>query len=176
MARGANFKVDPKLAHLLGEGYRSTEQALKELGDNAWDAEAMNVWIILPKPMTSDPIVVRDDGSGMTEPEVRNEYLKIASDRRSRKGDRTPNLHRLVKGRKGIGKFAGLMVAGVMELETIARGKSNLSNPSSVMSRRRVELSFATQRTGGTSDARRRGKIGRDYSNSSVRCNSASVL
>jgi hypothetical protein len=123
MAKGANFKVDPKLAHLLGEGYRTTEQALKELVDNAWDAEAENIWITLPKAMTSDPVIVRDDGSGMTELEVRNEYLKIASDRRSRKGDRTPNLRRLVKGRKGIGKFSGLMVAGVMELETVAREK-----------------------------------------------------
>lgn len=124
MAREANFKVDPKLAQLLGEGYRTTEQGLKELVDNAWDAEAENIWITLPKPMTSDPIVVRDDGSGMTEVEVRNDYLKIASDRRSRKGDRTPHLHRLVKGRKGIGKFAGLMVAGIMELDTVARKKS----------------------------------------------------
>jgi hypothetical protein len=123
MSRGANFKVDPKLAHLLGEGYRSSEQALKELVDNAWDAEAKSVWIILPAPMTSDSIIVRDDGSGMTELEVRNEYLKIASDRRSRKGDRTPNLKRLVKGRKGIGKFSGLMVANIMELETSTRGK-----------------------------------------------------
>jgi hypothetical protein len=124
MAKTANFKVDPKLAHLLGEGYRTTEQALKELVDNAWDAEAESIWITLPKPMTSDPVIVRDDGSGMTELEVRNEYLKIASDRRSRKGERTPKLRRLVKGRKGIGKFAGLMVAGVMELATVARGKS----------------------------------------------------
>ena len=28
------------------------------------------------------------------------------------------------KGRKGIGKFAGLMVANVMEIETTARGKT----------------------------------------------------
>lgn len=124
MAKAANFKVDSKLAHLLGEGYRTTEQALKELVDNAWDAEAESIRITLPKPMTTDPVLVRDDGSGMTELEVRDEYLRIASDRRSRKGDRTPKLRRSVKGRKGIGKFAGLMVAGVMELATVARGKA----------------------------------------------------
>ena len=157
MARGANFKVDPKLAHLLGEGYRSTEQGLKELVDNAWDAEAENIWITLPKPMTSDPIVVRDDGSGMTEPEVRNEYLKIASDRRSRKGDRTPNLRRLVKGRKGIGKFAGLMVASVMELETVARGKltrlsiakEELEAAANNRDLEKIELPLAVDEVGG---------------------------
>jgi len=42
----AHFKIDPRLAALLGETYRSTEQALKELVDNAWDAD--NVWINLP--------------------------------------------------------------------------------------------------------------------------------
>src|ERR1022692_3414572 len=75
----ANFQVDPRLATLLGERYRSTEQALKELVDNAWDADAPNVWITLPGAMTFDPITVRDDGTGMTERELRQEYLKSKS-------------------------------------------------------------------------------------------------
>ncbi len=123
MSKRAQFRVDPRLASLLGEGYRSTEQALKELIDNAWDADAEHVWISLPEPMTSDPIVVRDDGSGMTEREVRSEYLKVARDRRTSKGDRTPKKHRSVKGRKGIGKFAGLVAADVMDLDTRVRGQ-----------------------------------------------------
>ncbi|MEM7371710.1 MAG: ATP-binding protein, partial [Bacteroidota bacterium] len=119
----ANFKVDPRLASLLGENYRSTELAIKELIDNSYDADAENVWVTLPKPLTDDPIVIRDDGTGMTESEVRNEYLNIASSRVSRKGERTRLKNRLVKGRKGIGKFAGLMVASLMELHTRTRGK-----------------------------------------------------
>jgi hypothetical protein len=123
-SRHANFQVDPRLATLLGETYRSTEQALKELVDNAWDADAPNVWITLPDVMTLDPITVSDDGTGMTEREVRQEYLKVARDRRASKGERTPGKHRLVKGRRGIGKFAGLTVAGVMTIETSARGQT----------------------------------------------------
>jgi hypothetical protein len=123
MSDKANFKVDPRLASLLGESYRSTEHAVKELVDNCWDADATSVAITLPEVMTGDPIVIEDNGSGMTEPEVRNEYLVIANDRRSRKGDRTKRLKRLVKGRKGIGKFAGLMVANTMTIETVARGR-----------------------------------------------------
>ncbi len=122
MSDKANFKVDPRLAKLLGESYRSTEQALKELVDNSWDADSTVVSITLPDPMTPNPIVIEDDGSGMTEQELRNEYLVVANDRRSRKGERTTRLKRLVKGRKGIGKFAGLMVADVMEIQTTARG------------------------------------------------------
>ena len=124
MSEKANFKVDPRLASLLGETYRSTEHAVKELVDNAWDADATTISITLPNPMTADSIVIQDNGSGMTELEVRNEYLVVANDRRSRKGDRTKQLKRLVKGRKGIGKFAGLMVANVMAIETTARGKT----------------------------------------------------
>jgi len=123
MSQKANFKVDPRLASLLGESYRSTEHAIKELVDNAWDADATIIAVTLPKVMTADPIIIDDNGSGMTELELRNEYLVVANDRRSRKGDRTTRLKRLVKGRKGIGKFAGLMVANVMEIQSIAREK-----------------------------------------------------
>lgn len=117
------FKVHPKLAALLGENYRSSEYALRELVDNAWDAEARNVWITLPSILTQDATIeFRDDGTGMTPEEVRNDYLIIANNRRDRKGDLTSS-GRLVKGRKGIGKFAGLFVGSVMQVETRARGK-----------------------------------------------------
>lgn len=123
MSKHAQFRVDPRLTSLLGETYRSTEHALKELIDNAWDADAETVWITLPESMTNDPIIVRDDGTGMTEREVRGEYLNIANDRRTRKGERTLGKKRSVKGRKGIGKFAGLVAADVMCLDTRARAQ-----------------------------------------------------
>lgn len=125
MSATAHFRVDPRLAALLSENYRSSEQALKELVDNAWDADAENVWITLPEPMTDTAILIRDDGLGMTDKEVRQEYLAIASDRRMRKGsDRTFVKNRPVKGRKGIGKFAGFVAAEVMEVSTQSHGKS----------------------------------------------------
>lgn len=122
MANAARFRVDPRLAALLGEGYRSSEHALKELVDNAWDADATTVRITVPGAMTGDPVVIEDDGTGMTEAEVRRDYLAIASSRRSRKGEVTADRRRLVKGRKGIGKFAGLMVADTLIIETCCRG------------------------------------------------------
>lgn len=128
MPTHANFRVDPRLASLLGEGYRSTEQALRELVDNAWDADADNVRITLPKPMTDDPIVVADDGSGMTESELRHHYLMIANDRYSRRGTKTTRYARMVRGRKGIGKFAGLVAAEDMRVETWARGMKTTLN------------------------------------------------
>src|SRR3546814_16351574 len=32
----------------------------------------------LPKPLSGEPIVIRDDGTGMTEEELRRHYLTIA--------------------------------------------------------------------------------------------------
>lgn len=124
MARShLRFQVDSRLATLLSQEYSSSERALKELVDNAWDADAEVVSVTLPKPMSGEPIVIQDDGTGMTEEELRRHYLSIAADRRSRRGERTSGKNRLVKGRKGIGKFAGLMAAAAMTLETRARGR-----------------------------------------------------
>jgi hypothetical protein len=89
------------LASLLGESYRLTEQAIKELVDNAWDPDAESVTIELPKSMSSDPIRVHDDGSGMVEGSPG--YLRVARDRRATRGDRTPAKRRLVKGRNPSG-------------------------------------------------------------------------
>lgn len=124
----SSFKIDTRLAYLLSENYRSPEKALKELIDNAWDAEALRVDITLPDPLSGDAIDVEDNGSGMTLNELQSEYLNIARNRRQRSGGYTPNLKRRVKGRKGIGKFAGLMFATSMQLDTWTRGKQSSFN------------------------------------------------
>ncbi|RUO91225.1 ATP-binding protein [Corallococcus sp. AB018] len=124
MAKVARFLVDPRLAVLLGESYRSSEQALKELIDNAWDADATRVEVTLPQMgLTGAPIVIDDDGVGMSEKELRTEYLKVASDRRSRRGEVSQRFRRPIKGRKGVGKFAGLMAATSMVLTTRSGAK-----------------------------------------------------
>lgn len=123
MVKSARFQVDPRLASLLGEGYRSSEEALKELVDNAWDADAERVRIQLPHQVTPEPIIIEDDGTGMSDDEVRKTYLVVARDRRSREGLRTARKSRVVKGMKGIGKFAGLMAAEEMLIETRSQGR-----------------------------------------------------
>ena len=57
------FQVDARLAKLFSENYRSTEKALKELVDNAWDADSDTVHVTLPEAMTDGAIVVFDTGS-----------------------------------------------------------------------------------------------------------------
>lgn len=115
--RNVSFRTDPHIALILGEGYRSSEHALRELVDNAWDADASNVWIELPMPFSENPIIViKDDGTGMNERVLRAEYLNIARPNFPRKGGKTLKKHRPIRGRKGIGKFAGLMLANNMTI------------------------------------------------------------
>ena len=136
MSNEARFKVDSRLSAILGKDYTSCERALRELVDNSWDAEARRVDITLPMVMTSDPIVIEDDGHGMKEKELRQEYLNVANPRINRKGERTPHLNRLVKGQRGIGKFAGLVLADVMEVKTWAGGEETTL----LIDRRELEL------------------------------------
>lgn len=54
------FQVDSRLATLLSQEYPSYEKALKELIDNAWNADAEQVSVTLPTPMSDEPIVIAD--------------------------------------------------------------------------------------------------------------------
>jgi len=117
-----HFNVSSRIALLLGESYKKIEQALKELVDNSWDADAQTVRIEVPEgPEANATIVISDDGEGMSPEQIGKEYLRIARDRRKDRGARTKS-GRLVKGRKGVGKFAGIIVAGRMELTTRRNG------------------------------------------------------
>lgn len=119
------FNVSSRLALLLGESYKTIEQALKELVDNAWDADSTSVLIDVPEGPEVEPVIsIADDGEGMSPEQIDSDYLRIARDRRKDRGPRTKT-GRPVKGRKGIGKFAGIIVAGRMELVTRRDGKKS---------------------------------------------------
>ncbi|CAN5907465.1 hypothetical protein BH11VER1_BH11VER1_38220 [soil metagenome] len=105
----AHFKVDPKLTQVLGENYTSSEKALKELIDNAWDG----------RKGRKQNDECRTSAQQQQLPKFHHSSFKLhrlSRPRYSRQGERTPNLNRVVKGRKGIGKFAGLILASEMEL------------------------------------------------------------
>jgi hypothetical protein len=88
-AKTARFRVDSRLARLLSQEYPSAEKALTERVDNAWDADSEYVWISLQPPMTDAPIVMADDGSGVTRAELESQCPTIARDRRELCGERT---------------------------------------------------------------------------------------
>ena len=115
------FHVQTRLVEILGGLYHSSEEALKELVANSWDADATEVSISLPMALTGQPVVIQDNGSGMTPQELDAHYLGVAIDRRRISGPTTPrNLK--VRGHLGIGKFAGFVLADRLIVTTVARG------------------------------------------------------
>ena len=99
--------------------YQSPVAAVAELIANAWDADATRVDVDLPANLSGDPaIVVRDNGIGMTFADCQDFYLNVGRNRRvDEETDKSPN-GRPILGRKGIGKFAGFGIAGVLEIDT----------------------------------------------------------
>ncbi len=122
------FIVSPEIIGLLGNGYRAAEYAIRELIDNAWDADAQHVWITLPNSLPTDlskyELSIADDGAGMGPHELSSYYLHIANNRHTLRGDFTNN-GRQVKGRKGNGKFSGIYVGTTIIVSTKANGRSS---------------------------------------------------
>lgn len=89
--------------------YKRRDVAIAELVANAWDAGASVVEIAIPLPSTYQPseskVTVFDDGSGMSDDEVQDNYLVIGRNRRA-SGQALPQGRRPM-GRKGVGKLAG---------------------------------------------------------------------
>ena len=113
--------------HLGLQTYSTLPPVIGELVANAWDADARRVDIDIPTTAFTDAseIVVRDNGIGMTDADVRNAYLVIGRDRRAASGDKPTAKGRKVIGRKGIGKFSGFGLAGEIEVETIHNGETS---------------------------------------------------
>jgi hypothetical protein len=108
--------------HLGIQMYQSPTAAIAELIANAWDADAENVNIALPKRLEDGAeITVKDDGLGMTFSECEDRYLNVGFGRRDENPDEhTPGKGRPILGRKGIGKFAGFGIAEIIRVETIS--------------------------------------------------------
>jgi Histidine kinase-, DNA gyrase B-, and HSP90-like ATPase len=131
--RGAPMTSSPdKRLHLSFHGriidslgiqmYQSPVAAIAELIANAWDADATEVSIALPRELDERAeIVVRDNGIGMAFEECQDHYLNVGRDRRVDDGaSRTPG-GRPCLGRKGIGKFAGFGIADIIQVDTVSQ-------------------------------------------------------
>lgn len=111
------------LEHLGIQMYQRPVNAIAELVANAWDADAVRVDINLPDSISDEAeITIKDDGVGMTPEECQDKYLYVGWNRRADNPEaKTDGKKRRVLGRKGIGKFAGFGIAGVIRIETISQ-------------------------------------------------------
>ena len=124
MKKQVHFRVNSQLSELFsGDFYSSAEDAILELINNAWDADATEVAISIPDILDNSPIRVSDNGSGMTATEVEINYLNIAHSRTVREGDTTAKFARKIMGKRGVGKFSGLAISNEMRVSTVKLGK-----------------------------------------------------
>jgi signal transduction histidine kinase len=96
------FTVSARTARLIGqENFANAEGAIIELVKNSYDADA-SVCIIIIDPL-NNTIRILDNGDGMTETVIRNQWMTIGTD------DKKINFKtksRVKTGAKGIGRFA----------------------------------------------------------------------
>lgn len=114
-----NFNISLSVLNHLGRNlYRNIITVLGEAISNSWDADANNVWIDIDKDKNC--MLIKDDGSGMTDDDFQNKFLKIGYSKR-RNGVYKSQKGRSFIGRKGIGKLALLSCAERIHIITKAQ-------------------------------------------------------
>jgi hypothetical protein len=112
------FRPVPRLLDHIGLAmYSNFNKAIAELVVNGYDADATQVAV----EISANKIVIRDDGAGMSEDDIRNSYMMLGSDQK-RSIKRTVQFNRLPIGNKGIGKLAGLGIARKISVTTTKDG------------------------------------------------------
>ena len=118
------------IKHLGLQMYATLPPVVGELVANAWDANATQVEISIPETPIDEhtsEIVIKDNGVGMSDSDIREKYLIVGRDRReSEDRDRTPEpLNRPIMGRKGIGKFSAFGIARELDIESVSNGAAS---------------------------------------------------
>jgi hypothetical protein len=99
--------------------YVSYSRALKELLSNAWDAGAHDVQIKIASDLSE--ITILDDGTGMSEKDIRERFLRIGGSTSSR--GITRNGRRLI-GHKGIGALSVIPICREVRVLTTQENSS----------------------------------------------------
>lgn len=146
------FKANAHLLKLLGDELIGDDRlAVFELVKNAYDAEATSVDVILNLDDESPNIIIWDhEGSGMTQDDILNKWMEIGTDsKRNKNKKRTPVLHRLPLGDKGVGRLAVHKLGRKLTINTRAKNSNeykieidwpNLINDSNYLEDTRVTI------------------------------------
>jgi HSP90 family molecular chaperone len=101
-----HFEVDSALLSEIGEKLVTTPHvALAELVKNAYDADATEVFVTIGQNGSEPNVEVRDNGHGMTRPDVHRYWMRIGTTNKD-EDQFSPGYGRRRTGAKGIGRFA----------------------------------------------------------------------
>lgn len=101
------FTVDAGLISRLGrELVAKQETAVSELVKNAYDADAINVWLtFIDCNEPGGRLIITDNGHGMTREQLINGFMRLSSTDKIH-NPLSPKFRRTRAGKKGIGRFA----------------------------------------------------------------------
>lgn len=109
------MKIDLRILNHLGiHLYSNVAAVLSEAVANSWDADAKQVKI----DVSTEKIVISDDGFGMDLTSINDRFLSVGYDKRTSEGDTSPNCRKFM-GRKGIGKLSLFSIADIIEVHTV---------------------------------------------------------
>lgn len=113
--------VDMSVLESLGINlYSNAAAVLSELVANAWDADANEIRIAWK--MEEGKIVVSDDGTGMSQSDINERFLKVGYKKRLSQGTMSPKFDRPFMGRKGIGKLSVFSIADIVHVYSVKDG------------------------------------------------------
>lgn len=118
-----NIKVHSQIINDLSSGiYSSPASCVKELINNAYDADAKLVTIRL-KPI-EDNIVIIDDGCGMNAMDFDNNFAWISKSNKRNESELSKELKRPLIGKIGIGFIAVNEICEELEIISTKKGES----------------------------------------------------
>ncbi len=118
-------RVASSIVDYLSSGlYESPAACLKELINNAYDADATLVRVFV-KP-DADRIIIDDNGCGFTKHEFIQHFQRVSESAKRKVSDKTDDLHRKKIGLIGIGLIAANEICEEMEIFSTVRGSTEL--------------------------------------------------
>ncbi len=125
MSRNVPFRVQSHVLKLLGDELIGHDRlAVFELVKNSYDADATIVDVVLNLESDIPSIIVRDNGTGMSDATIENAWLEIGTDsKRDKKNRRRSPMGRMPLGEKGVGRLAVQKLGTGLKLITRVDGR-----------------------------------------------------
>lgn len=122
-----SFKISSGLKDIIGRELITDDFiAVFELVKNSFDANARNVEIVFNRLNSETPsIVIKDDGEGMDENDLKSKWLFVAYSAKRLEQDYRDKIKsgRVYAGAKGIGRFSCDRLGKSLKLITRKRGQ-----------------------------------------------------
>ena len=146
------------IKHLGLQMYSTLPPVIGELVANAWDANATKVEITIPEGQINEQtseIIIKDNGFGMSDQDIRSKYLIIGRDRREEEQseETPPPYKRKIMGRKGIGKFSAFGIAKEIVIESVKNSDIShfqMNYDELLKNRQKREIEFPPLKSTGT--------------------------